>query len=76
MDWSFLRPHVNPPLLRPELLYRNIAPVSKRKLVLSSCGTQWVPALGILFRYRKPILGPLKPEWKLSTDMACRFRTF
>ncbi|KAK7686014.1 hypothetical protein QCA50_010825 [Cerrena zonata] len=27
MDWSLLRPHVDPPLLRPELLYRNVVPV-------------------------------------------------
>ncbi|CAL1699593.1 unnamed protein product [Somion occarium] len=27
MDWSLLRPHVNPLLLRPELLYRNVVPV-------------------------------------------------
>lgn len=33
MDWSLLRPHVDPPLLRPELLYRNVVPVSKEKLV-------------------------------------------
>lgn len=42
MDWSLLRPHVNPLLLRPELLYRNVVPVSERSIYGASCGSHSV----------------------------------